>query len=481
MSSNTATPVKQALKEIPLLADLNDSELQWLVNHLEEGNYIPGEVLSHQGEPAEYLIIILDGEIQARAEGGNPNLPVYIASKGAITGLLPQSRMTTYARTTTAAAPTRLLRLHKRHFDEMLTTIPQLRPRLLGVMADRIRDTTKMDIQYEKLAALGKLSAGLAHELNNPAAAARSAAGEIRRLLDRLRIADASLTRAAISPEAWRHIGELEEGAIKKASACTALDSLTRSDREEQLGSSLTSAGIADAWDLAPELADAGLNQEIIAQLSEAVGPEALGSMLTRLASVLALYKISAEIQESTTRVSELVRAIKEYSWMDTQPEREIDIHQGLENTLTILKHQFRSGIRVERQYDPELPRICAHGGELNQVWTNLLQNAVDAMTGISGEKVLLIRTAAQSGGVLVEICDSGPGIPTEIQARIFEPFFTTKQQSDGTGLGLDLVGRIIRKHHGDIRFESRPGRTCFQVRLPLQRTGYLESPASGS
>jgi signal transduction histidine kinase len=481
MSSTTAKPVKQALKEIPLLADLNDSELQWLVDHLEEGNYLPGEVLSHQGEPAEYLIIILDGEIQARAEGGNPNLPVYIASKGAITGLLPQSRMTTFARTTTVAAPTRLLRLHKRHFDEMLTTIPQLRPRLLGVMADRIRDTTKMDIQYEKLAALGKLSAGLAHELNNPAAAARSAAGEIRRLLDRLRIADASLTRAAISSEARRHIGELEEGAIEKASACTALDSLTRSDREEQLGLSLSTAGIADAWDLAPELADAGLNQQRIAQLSEAVGSEALGSVLTRLASVLALYKISVDIQESTTRVSELVRAIKEYSWMDTQPEREIDIHHGLENTLTILKHQFRSGIRVERQYDPDLPRICAHGGELNQVWTNLLQNAVDAMAGISVEKVLLIRTAAQSGGVLVEICDSGPGIPIEIQARIFEPFFTTKQQSDGTGLGLDLVGRIVRKHHGDIRFESRPGRTCFQVRLPLKGSGYRELPSSGT
>lgn len=481
MSSTVAKPLKQALKEIPLLADLKDGELQWLIDHFEERHYAAGEVLSHQGDAAEYLIIILDGEIQARADGGNPNLPVYIASKGTITGLLPQSRMTTFARTSTAAAPTHLLRLHKKDFDDMLTAIPRLRPRLLGVMADRIRDTTKMDIQYEKLAALGKLSAGLAHELNNPAAAARSAAGEIRRLLDRLRRADTSLNGASIGAEAWRHVGNLEEEAIKNASACTALDSLTRSDREEQLGMSLSSAGIAEAWDLAPELADAGLNEAIIAELSEAVGPKALESVLTRLASVLALYKISADIQESTTRVSELVRAIKEYSWMDTQPEREIDIHQGLENTLTILKHQFRSGIRVERQYDPDLPRICAHGGELNQVWTNLLQNAVDAMTEISGEKLLLIRTAAQSAGVLVEICDSGPGIPTEIQARIFEPFFTTKQQSDGTGLGLDLVGRIIRKHHGDIRFESRPGRTCFQVRLPLKRTGYLESPVSGS
>ena len=470
MPSTADKPVKQALKEIPLLADLSDGELQWLMDHLEEGHYAAGEVLTHQGEAAEYLIIIVNGEIQARADGGSPNLPPYIASTGTITGLLPQSRMTTFGRTTTAVVPTRLLRLHKKHFDEMLTVIPQLRPRLLGVMADRIRDTTKMDIQYEKLAALGKLSAGLAHELNNPAAAARSAAGEIRRLLDRLRAADTYLNSMSITAEAWRNLASLEEDCIRNASACTAMDSLTRSDREEQIGASLTYAGIMDAWDLAPELADAGLGVQDIAQLSDSIGPRALGSVLTRLASLLGLYKLSTDIQESTTRVSELVRAIKEYSWMDTQPEREIDIHQGLENTLTILKHQFRSGIRLERQYDPDLPRICAHGGELNQVWTNLLQNAIDAMAGMKGEKLLFVRTAAQSDGVLVEICDSGPGIPLEIQDRVFEPFFTTKQQNDGTGLGLDLVGRIIRKHHGDIRFESRPGRTCFQVRLPLQK-----------
>jgi signal transduction histidine kinase len=155
---------------------------------------------------------------------------------------------------------------------------------------------------------------------------------------------------------------------------------------------------------------------------------------------------------------------------MDTAPEREIDIHAGLENTLTILKHRLRGEIRVEREYDPELPRICAHGGELNQVWTNLIDNAIDAMLGASGEKMLLIRTAGQSEGVLVEILDTGPGIPPEIRDRIFEPFFTTKHQNEGTGLGLDLVFRIVRKHHGDIRFESRPGRTCFQVRLPLGR-----------
>jgi signal transduction histidine kinase len=420
-------------------------------------------------------MVMLEGEIQARARTGGPNVPVYIASAGEITGLLPQSRMTKILRTLTATVATRVARLHKRHFDEMLTAIPELGPRLTGVMADRIRDTTRSDIQHEKLAALGKLSAGLAHELNNPAAAARAAASNMRQLLDRLRNADLALSSLTLKEDAWRTITFLEEIAIRNASACTALDSLTRSDREEQLAETLSSTGVPNPWNLTSELVDAGLKPEQLSELMDALSPNALEAVLVRLGSILSLYKLADDVHESTTRISELVRAIKEYSWMDTAPESEIDIHAGLESTLTILKHRLRGEIRVERQYDPNLPRIRAHGGELNQVWTNLIDNAIDAMLGTSEDKLLLIRTAGRSEGVLVEILDTGPGIPPEVRDRIFEPFFTTKPQNEGTGLGLDLVFRILRKHRGDIRFESRPGRTCFQVRLPVSRNKPLK------
>jgi signal transduction histidine kinase len=244
-----------------------------------------------------------------------------------------------------------------------------------------------------------------------------------------------------------------------------ALDSLDRSDREEDIGTWLEDQGIENARLLAPGLVDAGCDLEVLRQLAERFDGPTLTDVVTRLTAVFTINRLVEQIVSGTSRIGELVRAIKQYSYMDQAPEQEIDIHEGLENTLIMFHHRLKYGIQVVRQYDRSIPRICAHGGELNQVWTNLIDNAIDAMNG-HGE--LLVRTAAEFGRALVEIQDNGPGIPPEIQDRIFEPFFTTKPVGEGTGLGLDTVYRIMQQHHGEVRVNSQPGKTSFQIRLPF-------------
>jgi signal transduction histidine kinase len=436
-------PIEEALREIELFADLPDEAIKWLIANTQSVHFDAGEITVLQGAPAEHMYILLEGEIEARTEPGTPPLPPFIARAPQVTGLLPHSRMKTMARTVRTTVPTHVLQLHKNRFDEMLDRIPELDKRLIAIMADRIRDTTRMDLQHEKLSALGKLAAGLAHELNNPAAAV---ARNIKTLREKL--VDLLSTN------------EFEREALQKARSSEPLNALERSDREEELGTWLSEAGVEDAWDLAIELVDAGFTRETAA----GVPPESL----RRAAMSISLDRLAADIEHASCRISELVRSVKEYSYMDTAAEREIDVHAGLDNTLTMLSHNLR-GITIERDYDPELPLLCGHGAELNQVWTNLIDNAADAMAD-SELKRLRVRTAFRGDKILVEIDDTGSGIPPEISSRIFEPFFTTKRQGDGTGLGLDTVFRIVKKHNGDVRFESKPGSTCFQVSLPLSR-----------
>jgi signal transduction histidine kinase len=246
-----------------------------------------------------------------------------------------------------------------------------------------------------------------------------------------------------------------------------ALDTLERSDREEQLALWLQKRNVSDPWQLAAALVDTGCKQSTLEEVASHVPPELLGNVLTRLTASFTISRLVEEIESSTSKISEMVRAVKEYSYMDQMPEQEVDIHNGIENTLIMLKHRLKHGVSVVREYDRAIPLVCARGSELNQVWTNLVSNAVDAMDG-KGE--LRIRTAREPNYALVEIIDNGPGIPPEIQNRIFEPFFTTKGAGEGTGLGLDAVYRVIQNHRGLIQFESRPGETRFQVRIPLSK-----------
>jgi signal transduction histidine kinase len=466
LSENAAGATRASLADdlrgIGIFADLPQEQLDWLVEHLQERRYQPGEIMGQEGEPLDHLIVILEGELRMQRGTGGEEM-IFRGYAGQVTGLLPYSRLTHYGATSRAVLPTRIVALHRSDFPEMLQRMPLLGQRLVSIMADRIRETTRIETQRDKLAALGKLSAGLAHELNNPAAAAQRATASLRETLETVRDASIRLSRHAIPAEQREMITRFEREAQRASS--TSSDPLELSDREERIITWLEARHVPDAWKIAPAIADAGVEIPKLECLASQVGDEVLSDAVIRIASLLTIAKLIDEIEISTKRISELVQAIKEYSYMDQAAMQEVDLNQGLENTLTILNHKLKGGVTVVREYDESLPRICAFGGELNQIWTNLMANGIEAMHG-KGE--LRVRTARELDRVLVEIGDNGPGIPPEVLPHIFEPFFTTKGVGEGTGLGLDTVCRIIRNHHGEIRVSSQPGDTRFQVSLPL-------------
>ena len=455
------------LRRVAAFADLPEDALEWLAGHMQVVELEPGDVFFHAGATADRMIVMLEGELRSQSEGGANDGRVFVSTTGQITGMLPYSRLTVFPLTSRAILRSRVATLSKELFPEMLQRIPQLGERLVALMADRIRNFTREEQQREKLASLGKISAGLAHELNNPAAAASRAAESLRESVSAGRNANLRLDRLALTGEQRSALADLEQRVLDRVAslACADADPLERSDREQALGASIERYGIADAWPLAAILADAGANAGQFESVADTLPAQAVGDVLCRITASLLVVGLVDQIENSTRRISELVKAVKEYTYMDQGPQQEVDIHAGLDNTLLILNHRLKHGVEVVREYDRSLPRICAHGSELNQVWTNLIVNAIDAMGG-KGE--LRIRTSRERDGVMVEIVDNGPGIPPEVKAHLFEPFFTTKGVGEGTGLGLDTANRIVRQHHGRIRVETRPGETNFQVTLPV-------------
>jgi PAS domain S-box-containing protein len=328
--------------------------------------------------------------------------------------------------------------------------------------------------QTEKMAALGKLSAGLAHELNNPAAAAQRASGQLAEGLGELQVATVEVTRASLAPSAWDAITEWAREFHERADGSSSLSALEASDREEELIGWLEAHDVEDAWTLASTLVNAGVGKDDLDAIAAELPAEPLGAVILWLCRSITVQELAGTVARSTKNISDLVNVVKSYSYMDQASQQYVDVHAGLEDTLTILGHKLRQGFEVVRQYDRDLPQVQVQGSELNQVWTNLIDNAIGAM----GERgTITIKTYKDDDHLMVEIADDGPGIPEEIRPRVFDPFFTTKGVGEGTGLGLDVARRIVTARcGGEIDFSSQPGETVFRVSLPMQNACVPES-----
>jgi signal transduction histidine kinase len=454
-----------ALKKVTPLHDLEQAEYEWLANHGTEVFGESGAVVFREGEPANKMMVLLQGEIYVRREHGGP-AALFIGRSGQITGLLPFSRMKAYGGLGYTSAASWWLEFDRSLFPEMLKTIPPLTERVVGILLDRVREITRMEQQSEKLNALGKLAGNLAHELNNPASAAqRSAAG----ILEELRVYGHerfNLGRLCLDAAKTEKVLEWEDQVRAEAKRLGRPAETEQTRREDEIVRWLLQHEIQESWHIAPELAEFGVVPGQLEALTGFLDPGAIAVVLSQFTSSLRTERIAEAMLDSTARIFDLIRAIKDYSYMDQMPIQEVDVPQGLENTLAMLASRLRQ-VDVIRDYEPNLPCVSAYGRELNQVWTALIENALDAVQD-KGEIKLIVRTAGDM--LLVEIWDNGPGIPVELQARIFEPFFTTKAPGSGLGLGLDVVSRIVRMHRGFVTVQSKPGSTCFQVRLPWQK-----------
>jgi signal transduction histidine kinase len=462
---------KAELLGVPAFADLPEDQLDWFISKSQELSLKPGEIVMRENDPADFMFVVLEGQVEARGEMSGETV-MFTVRQGDVTGTLPFSRMHHFSLTSRAVTDARALRFPAALFPELVQTMPKLAQRLVGMMSDRIRETTRREQQRDRLAALGKLSAGLAHELNNPASAAKRAASQLRDTLKRIRDASHELGARELTSAQRAEVEKVETSLVQTKEPPP--NPLTASTLEDEIDSLLRSHGQDDLWQLSADLARRGARPEIVDSLFGNLDAGTARAALIRIGASLEIASLLNEIESSTSRISELVRAIKEYTYMDQAPVQNVDIVKSLETTLTILNHKLKRGVAVNRDYQRIPLLVDSFGSELNQVWTNIIDNAIDAMKG-KGE--LRVRTYREDGSVVVEIGDNGPGIPETIMPHIFEPFYTTKAVGEGTGLGLDTAQRIVKKHRGTIHVSSSPGDTRFQVWLPMADAAAAVSP----
>lgn len=463
------------LRTLFLFEKLNDEQLAWLcadgrIEHIEPGP------LYREGDPATCFYVLMDGEVRlTKLSGGQEIEMIRTDHRGSYAGAwaayLGERADQHYGGSMYVTRPSRFFVLDAATFARMMHEWFPMAVHLLEGAFFGQRNTNARIAQRERLLALGSLSAGLTHELNNPAAAAVRATSGLRDRIAGMRHKLAMMAQGKFDTASLESLVRLQEEAAAQVAKAPELTPLEAADREDALGEWFDEHGIADGWDLAPTFVQAGFDADWLDRVAatlEDCTPQVLEGAIRWLNYTIETELLMNEIADSTTRISTLVGAAKQYSQMDRAPFQVVDLHELIDSTLVMLNRKIGDSIQVVKDYDRALPPVPCFAAELNQVWTNLIDNAVYAMDG-SG--TLTIRTRHDNDCAVVEINDTGPGVPAEVRERIFEPFFTTKPVGEGTGLGLDISFRIVvNKHHGDIRVESTPGDTTFTVWLPLHR-----------
>ena len=463
MSLDAAT--LQQVRSAPIFASLQDSQLGCITPG-EVVSIPAGTVLAAPGDNAQYFIVVLEGELRITKIYDRQEVLMAMIKAGSYTGDVPLLLGTPWLVTVRAIKPVRLFRLNEDAFWHMVSTCRDVAREIVRAASNKMRSLEGFSQRREKLVSLGTMAAGLAHELNNPAAAARRAAAHLQQTTDNVQIFQCQLA-AILQSEHWQHLLNASADATARLASAPILTHLERSDRSDLIATWLQNHGINTAWELAPSFVEAGLDEAWLKDITDKLPPASHADALGWLEARLSLKILLRQVEQSTSRIAELVKAVKSYSRMDEAPMQELNIHEGIESTLTMLGHKLKN-VTVNRAFDHSVPRIMAYGSELNQVWTNLIDNAIDA---VNGNGKICVGTCLEDDQLVVEIVDNGPGIPPDVQARMFEPFFTTKGVGSGTGLGLIISNRIVAdRHGGEIEFESQPGETRFKVRLPLNR-----------
>ena len=457
--------MNELLRTVPLFERLGEEDLSRIARSATRITLSAGEQLFAEGAAATTAYVIVSGEIEIFKQSGRRPVTLAIRKAGDVIGEMALLDDSTRSATARASSDAELVAIPKAEIDQLMATSADAVRALLLVLRDRWQSTQALLAQSERMAQLGTLTAGLAHELNNPAAAVGRAAGQLRESVAKLASAERGLA-GRLDPDSLADVTELRQGIALQDSATSSLSSIARADLEAEVESRLAEAGVVEPWSAASALVEAGLAGDIDRVL-DACG-EPIEEVLAVLRADVEIESLLHEVEEASRRLAAIVRAFKSYSYLDQAPVQRIDLVAGLEDTLMILKPHL-AGIEIHREYTEDLPPLEGHGGELNQVWTNLIHNAADAVreAGTADGRIVL-RIRAEGDRVLVEVEDNGTGIPPDALHRVFDAFFTTKPPGSGTGLGLNISYTIVVDHHGgEISVESEPGRTVFRVSLP--------------